>query len=628
MKKKHEALLKVLSDAAQPISSRQLANQLQVTSRSIKNYVTELNELFPNLIFSNAKGYTLCRTAQLKTVLNHIPQTFQERSSYIIRQFFINHERSIDIYKLCDELYISYSSVKLLLNRMNQEYQQANISFRCRNDEIYVEGNERDKRKFVTNVIYQESNGRFVDLSVLKDIFFYLDIDYLHTLLQTSFKSFNYYINDFGYINLSLHLTIILDRILNGNTLDHSQMDRNYEYHEVCNLIITQLEQHFQIHFSPNERHEINELIDTNLCLCLANNQQELKDIVGAEIYNITHSLIDSINRQYDLSLNQDTLLFPLALHFKNLFARYENNTYLKNPLLDTIQNSCPMLFDCAIFISNYLENEYHIQITNDEIAYLAMHIGAEVERQNKEHKKLKCILLCPDYHNNRSELYHHLLIHFDSQITITATYSYEDEIPPTPFDILFTTIQPKQAYQHVVVIPPLKSAVDLKTVFNRIQEILDRKKLQTLSQHCGKFFHEDLFYRHQSIEESKDEVIFQLYKKLKAMDFVRPSFFDDVMKREAAASTSFGQVAIPHSMKMDAKHTAIALALSSAGIPWNHHLVHVVLLVAINEAESHLFRELYEGLILLFSQDDVLDQIQACTSFEAFMQVLQTYTN
>ena len=166
MKKKHEELVHIIRQQKQPISSTQLARLLNVTPRSVKNYVAAIQEEFPDLIAAGPRGYRIDTDTHVKAE-SDIPQTYQERSSYIIRQFFIDHVQEIDLYDLCDELYLSYSSIKGLLNRMNKEYQDTGITFRCRNDMIYADGEERHKRKFLTDIIYQESSERFVDLQTL-----------------------------------------------------------------------------------------------------------------------------------------------------------------------------------------------------------------------------------------------------------------------------------------------------------------------------------------------------------------------------------------------------------------------------------------------------------------------------
>lgn len=53
-----------------------------------------------------------------------MPQTYAERSSYIIKEFFVHHRTQLDLCELCDILYLSYSSIKSLLQKMNKEYDQ------------------------------------------------------------------------------------------------------------------------------------------------------------------------------------------------------------------------------------------------------------------------------------------------------------------------------------------------------------------------------------------------------------------------------------------------------------------------------------------------------------------------
>ena len=179
-----------------------------------------------------------------------------------------------------------------------------------------------------------------------------------------------------------------------------------------------------------------------------------------------------------------------------------------------------------------------------------------------------------------------------------------------------------------MLVIPPLKKAMDLKQIFEKIQEVMDQKKLQILSESFSDFFHESLFYLHTDGSIKKEQLIRILHDKLYAQGYTSPSFYEDVIKREEAASTAFGCIAVPHSMKMDASKTGIALALSKQGITWDKQIVHVVLLIAIHEQESHLFRKLYEALLLLFSQEHVPDQIRECKTFQEFKQLLLTLTN
>lgn len=88
MKKKHEELVHIIRQQKQPISSTQLARLLNVTPRSVKNYIAAIQEEFPNLIAAGPRGYRIDTDTDVNTD-HDIPQTYRERSAYIIRQFLL-----------------------------------------------------------------------------------------------------------------------------------------------------------------------------------------------------------------------------------------------------------------------------------------------------------------------------------------------------------------------------------------------------------------------------------------------------------------------------------------------------------------------------------------------------------
>lgn len=615
-----DEVLWILRKQTKPISSTTLAQDLHVSSRSIKSHIKFLNEQYDNIITSTPNGYLINKEKSASML--ETPLLSENRFLYFTQLFFVKHVQSISIYDVCDELFLSYSSIKLLLSKWNQQNESFHLVLRCKNDEIYLQGKEQDKRRFLTDAIFKEASGHLVDESMLYKHFPQLDILYLKTTLHSIFKEFNCYIHEFGYTNLLLHMSVILDRIRNGNAIQEDIPQINEDVHPITQRILQELTNHFHTPFNILEQQNMNELIIANINFTQGKNEKELRAIIGDDMYNMTLDIIESINARYDLHLNKETLLFPLSLHFKNLFQRTKQQTTLRNPLLTSIQASCPLLYDCAIFITNYLNLNFDIQITQDETAYLAMHIGADIEHQQKNIKKLRCALLCPDYQQNQQQIYNYLLIHFDSDITLTSVATYETDIEQDDLDIIFTTILMKHPSEKVLLIAPMKQAIDLKEVYTHIQAQLDRKKMQVLYSSFSTYFSPSLFYYDEE-GSNKEEILQRLCKKLNQHQYVQSHFYYDVCKREEAASTAFGQIAIPHSMNMDASRTGICLAISPHGIRWNQQSVHLVLLIAINEHDSHLFKELYEALILLFSQEDSLSLLKRCKSFEEFATMI-----
>ena len=68
----------------------------------------------------------------------------------------------------------------------------------ARADAIFLIGARvRNKRRFLTQTLYKEAAGHFVDAAMLKTHFPEIDIAYLQTTMHDIFMKYNCYINNF-----------------------------------------------------------------------------------------------------------------------------------------------------------------------------------------------------------------------------------------------------------------------------------------------------------------------------------------------------------------------------------------------------------------------------------------------
>lgn len=195
MKEKQENLLKLLLQQDTPISSRMLAEQMNLSVRTIKNYIYDLNKLgaSPVITSSNA-GYQVIREEAEKlldkpkndTVL---PQSFKERSFFIIKRILMENQR-LNIFDLSEELFVSYSTLKSDLYRMNKAYEKYHVKFVLKQEEIQILGEEKEKRRLISYIIFEEVPHKFIDKQILEATFDKEDIEKLsgiiHSIMQES----------------------------------------------------------------------------------------------------------------------------------------------------------------------------------------------------------------------------------------------------------------------------------------------------------------------------------------------------------------------------------------------------------------------------------------------------------
>lgn len=438
-------------------------------------------------------------------------------------------------------------------------------------------------------------------------------------------------------MNLLLHLLIIVDRELNGNELNDGQNEVSIDNQVELNFLnefIEQLETTFDISINKYERFEIYMLFKTNANFSIEESSKKLKELVGDNIIELIDKYVKDINNIYMVDLSSKAFKTPFTLHLKNLLLRAQSDKYTSNPMAEIIKNNSPLIFDIAIYISLDLAERFHIKINEDETSFLAMHVGSEIERQANNKDKVPVAILCPNYHNMADQIMNSLMLNFGNQLNMVGSIPSENDFNTlnNHVSILFTTIPVTTKIMNtstnepldVVSISPLNLNSQFSIIQNAILQSQEKYRDRKLKVKFNDFFEPDLFIV-DSKRKNKKQVLAKLCDCLLVQNYVDTSFEESVYKRENAAGTAFSNVAIPHSVEMNAIKTSIAVAISKEGFQWDSNIVHVVLLLAINKADRRSFRALYESLISLFSEDKVIQEIRNCTSFDEFKSIIYT---
>ena len=127
MKKKQLELIQFISEQNKPLTGNEIATFLDISSRTVKNYIKEINETYDkNIIISSRYGYEINPNFDYSIIIdkedNTIPQSFEERTFYIIKRLYSSHGNGVNIFELADELYIGYSTLKNIIAKMNKNF--------------------------------------------------------------------------------------------------------------------------------------------------------------------------------------------------------------------------------------------------------------------------------------------------------------------------------------------------------------------------------------------------------------------------------------------------------------------------------------------------------------------------
>ena len=142
MNEKQCGLLNILSEHNRPVSSTELAGILQVSSRTVKKYISDINKEYKTLIVSSQKGYSidreLLKSLSISQSFAGIPQTPEQRVYYILLRLLqnTNLSDSLNIYDLSEEIFVSAATIRRDIQVMNSICANFQITVAYNSDQL------------------------------------------------------------------------------------------------------------------------------------------------------------------------------------------------------------------------------------------------------------------------------------------------------------------------------------------------------------------------------------------------------------------------------------------------------------------------------------------------------------
>lgn len=273
---------------------------------------------------------------------------------------------------------------------------------------IKIEGSEENIRKATANFIYEN-----MDLNSLMEymhidnvngfmpkeskVFDLLDIEIVSQIEKSIIKLqqiYNYPILDKVYINLTIHIALAIKRIKKGeeikldpNTLKELKKRKEFE---MANTLTQFLKETTGIELPEDEVGYI-----TMHLLGL-----DYKSTLDAEYKTYANEMVNIIikeaNKKFHVDFSKDNLLIDgLTNHLMYTITRIKSNLNIRNPMLKEIKEKYSLLFNKTQEIMNVVIQKYNIDIPEDEIGYIAIHLGAAIERIGDKENLYNVVVVC-----------------------------------------------------------------------------------------------------------------------------------------------------------------------------------------------------------------------------------------
>ncbi|HDU6571774.1 TPA: BglG family transcription antiterminator [Listeria monocytogenes] len=607
------------------VTSNELAAFCECTTRTIRNNIYKINEVTPNLINSTKQGYQIN--------LN-IPFEFQsesdvtERKSKLLLELIKNSTKGVDLFELADILYISEVTLKKDIQQLKNELKEADVKIVISKDRIKLIGKERAKRKYMISLLYEEGGYRESIKSRIQEMIEFVSIDKLQNIVKEVLAQESITTNQYSMMNIVLHYAISIVRIQQGNTLIETQktlIRKHSKEYEISKKIAKILSEEYQIHFSEAETKQLGLLYVGLQNEQSANaNHGELDQFVDKKIIDALKIVLANVEETYLIDLQNEQLFIKLAIHVQSLYYRSRYKAYTRNLSLLDIKTSYPVTFDIAVYISSLLQEKLAIDFNEDEISFIALHIGSFLESENRDYIRLEIGLLVDDYHDLRTNMLKKLRARFENEATIELI---ENEDYEENFDIILTTNRDVALEKAgSIFIHPLLTTKDIKKITSRIQTKKKILENNIRGQQIDRYIVRSLYSNQIDPSELTPEKIReQMISKMEKQNFVTPEFKEKVEKREQMAPTSFPSgIAIPHSIKNDALQSGVSIMTLQEPIYWNDVKVKIIALVAISKKDATEFNDFFEKFVEIVSEPINTKRLSMVESFEEFIWKLK----
>lgn len=627
-------ILAYISRNREPVALEELTAYFHVSERTLRNDIQNMNAV---LIKHGAlidrmrkKGYYLSirneasfeKFLQLNegdTQVDHLDNA-QKRIHYILQKLLFS-QTYITQDELAQEIYVSRNTIMNYLKTIRIMICEYHLSLTSRpNLGIRIEGNEEAKRAcFMELIVPHDLQSMITGFTIEEErIFQGIDLYAIEQIVLDYARESDVRFSDFNLRNLILHLALLITRLQSDCPLKLENITCDLEYN--LSPLIQRMETAFDLTIPKSEMQYLYSHFMSNAKTMyrFEENVQYLQDII--------EQLLEIIHRNYNFDLRHDTLLKEdLTQHFQSILNTKRYHLNKRNPLLNTIKVNYPLAYDITLTsVTQVLEHE-PFQLTDDEIGYVSLHIGAAIERCfNAQIKKKSIIIVCGSGYATSRMLEAKLNSMFRDKITICGRYSYHEyqQMELKHIDFVISTI-PIECKTIPVV------TVDF-SLYNHDVENITRMLADTEDDTIHKidnFFEESLFFYEDNAFQ-KEELLHTLCQALYTQQYINEDFEASVLKRESIAATNMDEVlAIPHPMDLLSTQTKVAVALLKEPLAWNEKSsVRIVLLLAINRDDQQNIEHLYDTFIQIMNHSSMQNQLLKCHNFHAFMETLHAY--
>ena len=605
-------------------SVESLAAKLDVSQKTIRNDIKELNCLLGGYAcISNNKG--TCK------LIVFAPKGFTEIRNKIYKQedlFNSSHTRMAYMFwqlmhaeepyltdDLSEEMKVARTTTISDLNRLRKAIEKYDLKIKGKaNTGLALCGDEFKIRLFILENIYEQLYLNFpLGQTIREKLYGFQE------RLSMDALGFGFFYRFF---------VVMIQRIESGHTI--TKLEAKYEElygssaYMIVDEFLNEIEQVKGYQISKEERLFLS--ISVAGMRTPANTAEiEQKISISEGVADLIIEILDRIKAELNVTVVANELFDDFVYHVFFMINRLKYGFHIYNPMVDDFKNKYSVAYKMAEIAKEVLEEREGIEMTEDEMGFLAAYFGVFLLEQEPEEKRCKIAIVCGSGKIIGRLIENQLKKIFDVEPEFEFFYGIFDEKRKDDFDYIVTTTE---------------LHMDTKTPVVFMDEVFDREYIQR------KF--ENMRYLSEAgrtIRKGIDSLFMNLLDETRFFVLDQESSYDENVDRMVRALTNQGEldagfaqrvrerekystmvldhnIAFPHIKNMLPKLTLAMGVFPDMLKDDKYGNIRIIILLGIPESmeDDTVLVRLYDDILSIGKKPDVIPKIQKMESYREFL--------
>lgn len=613
------------------LTTKELSHEVDLSEKTVRNRLDSIDAY----LYENGYGRIKRKTrvgvwlevakgqeANIRNLYNNNKgsELINEESRYytLIALFMKNPEEVYTLQQISQSLYLSVPTVSKMIDDVSRWFEKHQIKLdRVPNKGHWIVFEESDYRYAFRDHIRNGVSKRDALIDHLVTYLPGVDLNYIYEIVVKAEHTFQIMLSDEGFVNILILLAVMVKRQVQGKYLKvNKEPFADNSYHQFSKFVVQTVLGSVNLPYDEEESKLIARELQLNSHLYELETDNDM-EINNCKINEITETMISTISEILDVDLREDKVLKEgLRLHLGPAIMRMKHEQRQTNLQFREIRDTYPRVYRSVWSTSILLETQFGIQVSEGELAFIALYIQAAVERITNP---MKFMLISSRNNAQNQFLIENLKKRVIGDVDLDLiSYHSIDHYDIQSYDVIIGTdeIPEMLTDRRYIQISPILTESDIRHLNHHINiRLYERSGVEShFDRRCHVLFDPELMFVEETVT-SKETAIRMMADAMLKKGYVNSKYYRNVLLREEKSETTLGNgIAIPHGLQEDIIRPCVAVMVLRKPLKWNNKdNVSLIFLLGVsmrNESEIILTKLFYKQYLNLVGTQNQIEKL------------------